>query len=66
MSDFERDFRRARDNVRHAVDRYELVGRVRGDIDAYKAQQYSSDQEALLAERGRLDNSHSMMDGTLE
>lgn len=31
--DFERDFRRCRDNVRHAIDRYELVGRVRGDIE---------------------------------
>lgn len=66
LLDFERDFRRCRDNVRHALDRQELVGKVRGDIDAYRAQQASSDQDALLAERGRLDNSHSMIDGTLE
>lgn len=66
LVDFERDFRRCKDNVRHAIDRHELVGRVRGDIDAYKAAAHSSDQEALLAERGRLDNSHSMIDGTLE
>ncbi|CAO1623153.1 unnamed protein product [Sympodiomycopsis kandeliae] len=65
LNDFERDFRRCRNNVRHAIDRYELVGRVRDDIESYKAS-HASDQEALLAERGRLDNSHSMIDGTLE
>ncbi|CAO1621637.1 unnamed protein product [Parajaminaea phylloscopi] len=65
LTDFERDFRACKDNVRHAIDRRELVGRVRGDINAYKAA-HASDQEALLAERGRLDNSHSMIDGTLE
>lgn len=32
---------------------------------AYKAA-HASDEDALLAERGRLDNSHSMIDGTLE
>ncbi|PWN21082.1 V-snare-domain-containing protein [Microstroma glucosiphilum] len=65
LTDFERDFRRSKDNIRHAIDRRELVGKVRGDIDAYKVA-HASDQEALLAERGRLDNSHSMIDGTLE
>lgn len=33
LTDFERDFRRCRDNVRHAIDRRDLVGRVRGDIE---------------------------------
>lgn len=66
LADFERDFRRCKDNVRHALDRRELVGRVRGDIDAYRAAQVGSDEDRLLAERGRLDNSHSMIDGTLE
>ena len=32
---------------------------------SYKAQ-HASDSEALLAERGRIDNSHQMMDRTLE
>lgn len=32
---------------------------------AYKAA-HASDADALLAERGRIDNSHSMMDRTLE
>lgn len=33
LSDFERDFRRCKDNVRHAIDRRDLVGKVRGDIE---------------------------------
>ncbi|CBQ73250.1 related to SNARE protein of Golgi compartment [Sporisorium reilianum SRZ2] len=54
LFDFTRDFRRSKTNVRHAIDRRDLLGNVQGDINA------------LLAERGRIDNSHAMMDRTLE
>lgn len=33
LTDLERDFRRCKDNVRQAIDRRELVGRVRGEIE---------------------------------
>ncbi|CCF52435.1 hypothetical protein NDA11_003327 [Ustilago hordei] len=65
LFDFTRDFRRSKTNLRHAIDRRDLLGNVQGDINAYKAAQ-SSDADALLAERGRIDNSHSMIDRTLE
>ncbi|CDS01349.1 related to SNARE protein of Golgi compartment [Sporisorium scitamineum] len=65
LFDFTRDFRRSKINVRHAIDRRDLLGNVQGDINAYKAA-HASDADALLAERGRIDNSHAMMDRTLE
>lgn len=65
LFDFTRDFRRSKTNVRHAIDRRDLLGNVQGDINAYKAA-HASDSDALLAERGRIDNSHSMIDRTLE
>lgn len=65
LFDFTRDFRRSKTNVRHAIDRRDLLGNVQGDINAYKAA-HASDADALLAERGRIDNSHSMIDRTLE
>ncbi|PWY99521.1 V-snare-domain-containing protein [Testicularia cyperi] len=65
LMDFTRDFRRSKTNVRHAIDRRDLLGNVQGDINAYKAA-HASDSDALLAERGRIDNSHAMMDRTLE
>lgn len=65
LFDYTRDFRRSKSNIRHAIDRRDLLGNVQGDINAYRAA-HASDSDALLAERGRIDNSHSMMDRTLE
>ncbi|PWN54389.1 V-snare-domain-containing protein [Violaceomyces palustris] len=65
LMDFTKDYRRSKTNVRHAIDRRDLMGTVRGDIDAYKAR-HASDADALLAERGRIDNSHQMIDSTLD
>lgn len=65
LLDYERDYRRSRTNVQQARDRAGLLGSVRVDIDSYKAR-YGNDTEALLAERSRLDNSHTMIDGTLD
>jgi Golgi SNAP receptor complex protein 1 len=60
--DYGREFRRTKANVQAAVDQANLLSGVRNDIDAYK----SSAAEALLAERGRIDSSHQMIDATLE
>ncbi|KAH9982979.1 v-SNARE protein [Lactifluus volemus] len=60
--DYVKEFRRTKANVQAAVDQANLLSGVRNDIDAYK----SSAAEALLAERGRIDSSHEMIDATLE
>ncbi|KDN53279.1 V-snare-domain-containing protein [Tilletiaria anomala UBC 951] len=65
LLDFQRDYRRLKTNVQHAVDRRDLLGNVQHDIDSYKAR-YTSDTDALLTERSRLDNSHSIIDSTLD
>ncbi|KAE8220709.1 hypothetical protein CF319_g5801 [Tilletia indica] len=63
--DLERDFRRASTNVRHAIDRRDLLGNVQGDIHAHKLRT-APEADQLLAERGHIDNSHRMIDSTLE
>ncbi|KAI0033993.1 V-snare-domain-containing protein [Vararia minispora EC-137] len=60
--DYSREFRRTKADVRAALDQANLLAGVRNDIDAYK----SSASEALLAERGRIDSSHRILDETLE
>jgi Golgi SNAP receptor complex protein 1 len=65
LLDFERDYRRSHTNVKHALDRRNLLGSVKVDIDKYRAQ-HSSDTNALLSERGHIDNSHQMIDSTLD
>ncbi|KAH8835563.1 V-snare-domain-containing protein [Flagelloscypha sp. PMI_526] len=60
--DHTRDLKRTKANVQNALDRATLLTGVRNDIEAYK----SSAADSLLAERGRIDSSHRMMDDTLE
>ncbi|KAF8333067.1 uncharacterized protein EI90DRAFT_3052860 [Cantharellus anzutake] len=64
LQDYTRDFHRAKANVQSALDRANLLGSVRNDIDAYKTA-HASDADALLAERGRIDSSHRMTDGLI-
>jgi len=61
LSDYERDYTRTKANTKAALDRANLLSGVRNDIDAYK----SSAAEALLSERGHIDNSHRMTDDIL-
>jgi Golgi SNAP receptor complex protein 1 len=47
-------------------DRANLLSNVRSDIDAYRASNPSAaEADYMLEERGRVDNSHNMMDGVL-
>jgi len=57
-----RELNRTKVSVKHALDQANLLNGVRNDIDAYK----SSASESLLAERGRIDNSHRVTDEILE
>ncbi|CCM00029.1 uncharacterized protein FIBRA_02055 [Fibroporia radiculosa] len=59
--DYARELRRTKTNVQAALDQANLLSGVRNDIDAYK----SSAADALLAERGHIDNSHRMTDDIL-
>jgi len=62
FQDHSREMRRTKASVQNAFDQANLLSGVRNDIDAYK----SSAADSLLAERGRIDNSHRMTDDILE
>ncbi|KAG8941046.1 hypothetical protein FRC04_004825, partial [Tulasnella sp. 424] len=64
LQDYTRDFGRTKTNVQAALDKANLLGDVRNDINSYKAA-HSSVTDALLDERGRIDSSHRMIDETL-
>ncbi|KZT08658.1 V-snare-domain-containing protein [Laetiporus sulphureus 93-53] len=59
--DYARELRRTKTNVQSALDQANLLSGVRNDIDAYK----SSAADALLSERGHIDDSHRMTDDIL-
>ncbi|KAF8808129.1 V-snare-domain-containing protein [Phlegmacium glaucopus] len=62
QQDSMRELKRTKANAKHALDQANLLSGVRNDIDAYK----SSAADSLLAERGRIDSSHSMTDDIIE
>lgn len=57
---------RLKSQITTARERANLLSNVRSDINAYRSQ-HPEEQEAeyMLAERGRIDNSHSMADSVL-
>ncbi|KAF9454178.1 V-snare-domain-containing protein, partial [Macrolepiota fuliginosa MF-IS2] len=61
FQDSSRELNRTKTNVHAALDKANLLTGVRNDIDAYK----STAADLLLAERGRVDNSHRMTDDIL-
>lgn len=65
LMELERDFFRTKTNLLHALSRKQLLGHVKEDINAYRAQ-HASETQAYLDERERLDRSQRMMDETLE
>ncbi|WFD36153.1 protein transport protein gos1 [Malassezia cuniculi] len=65
LAEFQREFYRARTGVHQALDRKRLLGTVKEDINAYRAA-HASETQAYLAERGHIDNSHRMIDETLD
>ncbi|WFD02675.1 protein transport protein gos1 [Malassezia obtusa] len=65
LMELERDFFRTKTNLLHALSRKQLLGHVKEDINAYRAQ-HASETQAYLDERERLDRSQRMMDETLD
>jgi len=68
LQDYTRDFKRTRAQIVENEQRQNLLGSVRDEISAFKSGQQSnlSDNDMLLAERGKIDNSHRMTDEVLD
>ncbi|KAJ5527585.1 hypothetical protein N7504_008521 [Penicillium tannophilum] len=66
LQDHRRELQRLNSAIAEARDRANLLSNVRSDIDAYRASNPSAaEAEYMLEERGRVENSHNMMDGVL-
>ncbi|CRG85080.1 golgi SNAP receptor complex member 1 [Talaromyces islandicus] len=61
-----RELQRLSSSISEARDRANLLSNVRSDIDAYRSSNpHAAEAEYMLEERGRIDNSHNMMDRVL-
>ncbi|KAJ6102941.1 hypothetical protein N7486_005368 [Penicillium sp. IBT 16267x] len=66
LQDHRRELQRLNSAIAEARDRANLLSNVRSDIDAYRASNPSAaEAEYMIEERGRVENSHNMMDGVL-
>ncbi|KAJ5677621.1 uncharacterized protein N7477_003254 [Penicillium maclennaniae] len=66
LQDHRRELQRLTSAMAETRDRANLLSNVRSDIDAYRNSNPSAaEADYMLEERGRVDNSHNMMDGVL-
>ncbi|PGH14168.1 hypothetical protein AJ80_06037 [Polytolypa hystricis UAMH7299] len=66
LLDHRHELKRLNASISESRDRANLLSNVRSDIDAYRSSNPSAaEAEYMLEERGRLDNSHNMMDNVL-
>ncbi|RJE20693.1 hypothetical protein PHISCL_06966 [Aspergillus sclerotialis] len=66
LQDHRRELQRLSSAIAESRDRANLLSNVRSDIDAYRASNPgAAEAEYMLQERGRIDESHNMMDGVL-
>lgn len=66
LQDHRRELKRITSAIAESRDRANLLSNVRSDIDSYRASNSgAAEAEYMLEERGRIDNSHSMVDGVL-
>ncbi|KAJ5951006.1 uncharacterized protein N7479_009419 [Penicillium vulpinum] len=66
LQDHRRELQRLTAAIAESRDRANLLSNVRSDIDSYRASNpAAAEAEYMLEERGRVENSHSMMDGVL-
>lgn len=66
LSEHRRELNRLSSSISEARDRANLLSNVRSDIDAYRSSNpHAAEAEYMLEERGRIDNSHNMMDRVL-
>ncbi|EYE91179.1 putative vesicle transport v-SNARE protein Gos1 [Aspergillus ruber CBS 135680] len=66
LTDHRRELNRLTSAIAETRDRANLLSNVRSDIDAYRASNpAAAEADYMLEERGRIDQSHSVMDGVL-
>lgn len=66
LHDHRRELQRLTAAISESRDRANLLSNVRSDISSYRASNpAAAEAEYMLEERGRVENSHSMMDGVL-
>ncbi|XHF97306.1 hypothetical protein AWENTII_000901 [Aspergillus wentii] len=66
LQDHRRELQRLTSAIAETRDRANLLSNVRSDISAYRASNPdTAEADYMLEERGRIDESHSMMDGVL-
>ncbi|KAJ5561967.1 hypothetical protein N7535_003570 [Penicillium sp. DV-2018c] len=66
LQDHRRELQRLSAAIAESRDRANLLSNVRSDIDSYRASNpAAAEAEYMLEERGRVENSHNMMDGVL-
>lgn len=67
LLDHKRELKRLKGTISDSRERQHLLSHVRSDIDAYRSSNSAEAAEAeyMLQERGRIDNSHNMMDSVL-
>jgi Golgi SNAP receptor complex protein 1 len=66
LADHRRELQRLTSAIAESRDRANLLSNVRSDIDAYHASNPgAAEADYMLEERGRVENSHNMIDGVL-
>lgn len=66
LTEHRRDLGRLRSSLQTARDRANLLSNIHNDIDEFRASNpAAAEAEYMLAERNRIDNSHSMADSVL-
>ncbi|KAL9621965.1 MAG: hypothetical protein Q9160_003627 [Pyrenula sp. 1 TL-2023] len=66
LADHRRELLRIRSSISESRDRIHLLSSVRSDINAYRSSNpEDAEAEYMLQERGRIDNSHNMIDNVI-
>ena len=66
LAEHRSELKRLKASIAEARDRQHLLGSVRSDIDAYlSSNPAEAEAEYMLQERGRIDNSHNVIDGII-
>jgi len=66
LQEHRQELKRLKSSILEARNRQHLLSNVRSDIDAYRSSNPAeAEAEYMIQERGRLDNSHGVIDGVL-
>jgi Golgi SNAP receptor complex protein 1 len=66
LTEHRQEIRRLQSSISEARDRQHLLANVRSDIDAFRSSNPAeAEAEYMLQERGRIDQSHNVIDGVL-